>query len=635
MRKFLLLALIALWPALASAQDGTYLHELQQRARELRLAEHPYWHRLLHYRADRFGRGVTSTVDAAVFFAAPEGKRNPQAELDATLASYFDAALRFDEPGQCRTKARYEWLRAKLGFDAARLPPQECPFFQSFYDALNPAAIWLVFAASDLNSPATMYGHTLLRVDTHGQSDDQRLLAHAVNYAAGVTTGNAFSYTLQGLSGGFVGEYSIYRYYERVRQYVRINNRDLWEYPLTLTPDEMQRVIWHLWELRGAGSDYYFFSENCSYMLLSLLEVAREDLALSVEFDNLIPYTIPVDTIRVLRDAGLVGAPGFRPSMARSMAHKFTQLPPPALDWVLAYGRGRATLEDARLTAQPAQMQARMLESANDYLNYRFEAGSAVRTRALPASRAALVARSRLEVSADFSPVPQTLTPPDRGHESSRLSAGLRADERHSSLALRVRGAYHDRLDPPAGYLPGGEIEFFDIGLLAGEKVQLSDLRVVSVQSVMPWDRAFRPVLWQASGGLRRYGTDLYAARHQTELGAYVDGGVGLATGNAERWLLYGFAFGSFDANRDLDRGQGFSAGLRAGLALTWSPAFLQQFETDLLDDIGGGAQPLRRYSLGTHWQVRPQHGVRLLLNALDDGRGAQHSGELRWQLYF
>ena len=67
-------------------------------------------------------------------------------------------------------------------------------------------------------------------------------------------------------------------------------HRDLWEYRLTLTPAELDRLVRHLWELLPTYYDYYFFDENCSYHLLALLEVARPGLRLTDRFHA---WTIP------------------------------------------------------------------------------------------------------------------------------------------------------------------------------------------------------------------------------------------------------------------------------------------------------------------------------------------------------
>ncbi|MCI0749222.1 MAG: DUF4105 domain-containing protein [Nevskiales bacterium] len=637
MRLSLFLAVALTVETVPAAGDAVYLLELQQTARAERLAEQPYWHRLLHYRANRLLPGVTSIVDSPIFFLAPRGKTDPQAELEATLASFFSDALRLEEPTQCRVRARYQWLKERLRFDPTRLPGQTCEFHDQWMAALNPASVAMVFAANDLNSPATMYGHTLLRVDGRGQTPDEPLLAYAVNYAAAVATDrNPVTYTLQGLAGGFVGEYSLYPYYEKVRQYARINHRDLWEYPLDLTPVEQQRLLWHLWEMRGVGSDYFFLTENCSYMLLSLIETAREDLKLTDEFHDPISYTMPVDTLRVLRDAGLLGEPVFRPSLARTLEHKLQDLSVPGVDWVLDYAHGRAGLEDARQSQGEPYDRARLLETTHDYLYLQFQEDPAKREAGLSRARDVLVARSRIPEKAAFSPVPVPSMRPEQGHETSRLDLGVRSDPEHTAAVFRVRAAYHDRLDPPGGYLAGSDLEFMDLAFLvrAGD-VEVAEARLVSVQTVAPWSRAFKPWSWQVNTGLRRFALEALASDPQHRLGFYLDGGAGFAVRPWSNAQAYAHVLGSLDVNRDAGDGYALAGGLRSGLAVQWTGVFTQRLETDWLEPLAGDDGNQCRVHLGTQWQFRPRHGLRLLLNYGAFESSEARSAEWRWQYYF
>lgn len=635
-----LLILLALWSGSAPAAarpDLDYLAQLQAVALDARLADDPYWHRLLHYRPNRLLPGTASTIDDALFFNAAEGKTDPASEMSATLAAFFEDRLIQDEPTQCRFKARFEWLRERLSIDTSRLPAQACALYEEWMRNLDTESIATVFASNDLNSPATMYGHSLLRLDRRGQAADQRLLSYAVNYAASIAEGeNMLTYTVLGISGGFAGQYSVYRYHEKVRQYARINNRDLWEYPVRLTPDEVRHVLWHLWEMRGIGSEYFFFTENCSYMLLALLQTARPGLYLTAEFDLPGLYVIPVDTVRTLRNAGMLDQPEFRPSLARRLQHQLAELSPDQLAWVLAASTQAPNLDDARFQQAIPRDQARMLETAHDRLYFRFAENAVEREQALPAIRTLLTERSRIVATADFTPVPTPETSPDRGHESSRWVAGLRQDAHDSAAAFRVRGAYHDRLDPPAGYLPAGELEFFELGLLArAGEVRVSDFQLVSVQAVSPWDRAFTPLSWQVSGGLRRYGLDGLRADPQGRLGAYVDGGVGAAITVFPSAYLYGFAFGEADGNSELDQDHALAAGLRAGFSWSQHSRFMQQIETDWLGPVSGAAGNRLALRLGSQWQWALNDGVRLSLNYAREAGDEVKGVELSWLHYF
>src|SRR5687768_11453093 len=78
-----MVAAIGLFHPLAAADEvGEEVARLVRVAREKRLAERPMWWRLLHYRSGLFG--VASEVDAGHFFNSPDGKTEPEAELDAT-----------------------------------------------------------------------------------------------------------------------------------------------------------------------------------------------------------------------------------------------------------------------------------------------------------------------------------------------------------------------------------------------------------------------------------------------------------------------------------------------------------------------------------------------------------------------
>ena len=100
---------------MANAISNPYLEELVNLAHQAKLADDREWHLLLHYRENLFG-GHTSEQDDPGFFMSPDGKTDPQAELDATLKQFFSDELvgRSNQPAQCAFIARYHWLRERL-----------------------------------------------------------------------------------------------------------------------------------------------------------------------------------------------------------------------------------------------------------------------------------------------------------------------------------------------------------------------------------------------------------------------------------------------------------------------------------------------------------------------------------------
>src|SRR5262249_37565820 len=215
---------------------------------------------------------------------------------------------------------------SQLGFDPARLKKQTCKRFSEWREALNPGGVTLVFPAAFLNSPTSMYGHTLLRIDAKDQDERTRLLAYAVNFTAATTETNGVIFAIGGVIGTFPGVFSVLPYYLKVREYSDLENRDIWEYELNLTPDEVDRLLMHAWELRSVYFYYYFFDENCAYYLLELLEAARPDLDLTSAFRW---WAIPSDTVRkVVEQKGLLKRTVYRPSNATLIAHRLGFMEP-------------------------------------------------------------------------------------------------------------------------------------------------------------------------------------------------------------------------------------------------------------------------------------------------------------------
>ena len=224
------------------------------------------------------------------------------------------------QPSQCAFIARYQWLKEQLAFDDRRLPRLTCERFQTWYEELHPEAISLIFPSAYMNNPASMFGHTFLRIDRKGQTESTRILAYTINYAARVPADAGLEYVFKGVFGGYHGYFSTVPYYMKVQEYRDIDNRDIWEYSLRFNPGQIRALLMHTWELGSGYFDYYFFKENCAYHILSLLEVADPTLHLT---DQFVFWTIPVDTIRLVTGQNhLVKDITFRPSRSTQVKRK-------------------------------------------------------------------------------------------------------------------------------------------------------------------------------------------------------------------------------------------------------------------------------------------------------------------------
>ncbi|MES1207352.1 MAG: DUF4105 domain-containing protein, partial [Pseudomonadota bacterium] len=308
-RSLLAAVTLALTPA-APPDGAPSVDALVATARSRHLAQTRDWQVLLHYRPG-LGGGWKSQADGLGFFlAGAAGQRDPDAELAASLRAFFARLPADDGHAQCRFPARWDWLQRTLGIDPARAPHPTCRDYDFWRTGISPQAATLVYATAYINSPASMYGHTFLRL-SRATGEGNPLLDYIVNFAADVDTENGVLYALKGLTGGFPGRFYVMPYYVKVQEYSNIESRDLWEYQLSLSPEQVRRLVMHAWETRTTRFDYYFFTRNCSYQLLMLLEVADPSLHLSDQFHGAV---IPADTVRAVRAwPGLVQRTDGRP----------------------------------------------------------------------------------------------------------------------------------------------------------------------------------------------------------------------------------------------------------------------------------------------------------------------------------
>lgn len=548
------------------AQD--YLADLQAAARSAHLASDPQWRALLHYESSLVFRSLRSVADDPGFFNASDGKINPQAELDATLARFFDTKLisPVDQLPQCRFAARYHWLKQQLAFDSTRLPEQDCPRLKTWFDALNPASATLIFPSAYVNSPATMFGHTLLRIDAQSSNEQTRLLDYAINYAAEATDTNGFTFAFKGLTGMYPGVMSNSPYYKKVREYSDMESRDIWEYQLTLTKPEIEQLLRHAWELSATHFDYYFFDENCSYLLLTLIDVARPGLNLAQKFPLAV---IPADTVKaVVETPDLVSKVVFRPSTGTELTFRAKRLNQQNLADAVAITEGR------KLPASLSQStgKAEILEFSDRLLSFRGQAGKIDEADGLPRLHAIQIERSRLPVL-DMPVIPEPVRP-ESGHASARadLYAGYFTGK--AAVSVQMHPAYHELLDQEDGYSRGAQIRFGDVRLIqrTGENGQLVHFLPVDIVSLTPRNDWYTAPSWKVRFGWER------ALGYEQALAPMIAGGPGVAW-DAGGIMSYVLLENQILAQRDLARGWAVGSGALAGAFVDVTSALRVQTE--------------------------------------------------------
>lgn len=606
-----------------------YADTLVAAARGKGLSQDRYWDVLLHYKGDASGR--KSLIDDPRFFLAPDGRVNPDAELEATIKSFFLPVALDEEHPQCRFVARHTWLKEQLRIDDTRLPPVVCAKIDEAFSNINFKSAVLVFPAAHGNGPASMFGHTLVRIDSGFKSD---LLAHAVNYAAKATDTNGFVYAFKGMFGFYKGYYAILPYYEKVKEYNGLEHRDMWEYSLNLSETEIRRMVFHIWELKDIHSDYYFFDENCSFDLLFLLEAARPSVRLTDEFWGRKKFwVLPVDTIRTVRDSGMITEMKYRPSQATRIFFIASKLDSDEQDLALNVAKNKTVPQTVVETERSPGKNKKILDLSAEYLQYEYTTRHLEKDVYLKRFLPVLKARSGLGSTAEDGYDIKPPVPPEQGHHSGRISAalGYQADSVFSEFGWRA--AYHDLLDRDDGYVEGAAINFFDLSAryyFPENRARLQSLHFIDIFSIAPRDRFFKPVSWKMLTGFDRAvmpgGEESLVYRISPGGGlAYRMGGLGLAYGMLESDLNL--------CNKFKDRfsfGIGPSAGLLATITDSWKLNLTAQ---SLFYELGERHRSAR-VSLVQNFSIATNTSIRLSASREKSFDVYQSEVKLTWNTY-
>jgi hypothetical protein len=460
----------------------------------------------------------------------------------------------------------------------------------------------LVFPAAYLNSPSSMFGHTLLRIDQAEASQDKTsLLSYAINFGAYIEgNDNSILYAWKGLAGGYPGLFALVPYQEKLSEYRSLENRDLWEYRLNLTEEETGRMVEHVWELKQIRFDYYFFDENCSYRLLELLQVARPGLDLTSQF----PLTaIPTDTVKAVKQAGLVEKIDYRPSRERELLERAKPLSAEEQQWVLKVSADTSLLQSSAFAALPKERQALVQDAAFRLERYRATGQERDPQRT---QRSFQLLRA---INQNPPPALAIERPglPENGHQSRtwQLGLGSRDDKAYAEYGLRM--AYHDLNDNAYGFPLGAQIEILGLKLrqYEGNDWKLQQLDLATIRSLTPRNELLQPLSWQVTGGLER----VLGKHGDSTLVSHVNGGAGGTWQLGED--LLGFALGTarIEHNNDFASFVAPAAGFDSGLL--WRNR-LGNFSLEAKGDYFTNGEVRRSISLNQQWELSRNLGLRL-----------------------
>ena len=468
------------------------------------LHDSPKWLRLLHYKKDLFGNYI-SEADGKGFFLHKNGKHDPKAELEKSIKVFGSSSTPDNTHAICKFPLRYKWLNQELG-NPWKADFSGCTKYIQFFSKLAAKRASIIFSSYYLTNPNSAFGHTLLRLSRYDDKNETEMLDYGINYAAQAKETNPFLYAVKGLFGGFIGEFAAIPYYYKIREYSDFEFRDLWSYDLKLTFPEVLEMVDHVWELGNTHFDYFYFRENCSYHLLSILEVARPSLHLTDQYDL---YSIPADTIRLLKKEGLIDEGKRRESTYSRLKRLSKNLS--SKDLILAKSiavRPKSTV--ASISSLSHVEAAKILDvsmEAFDYYNFEKILKDDPATK--EAKSHILLARAINPVITDTLPIEkEDLDSPAVSHSPTRFSLSEKYyDKEGKSTRLELRASLHDLLDPQQGSLKEAQLEVGKISFELREqnyhdpKLVFDELTIFNIKNFPEQNFWSSPMSWELDVG--------------------------------------------------------------------------------------------------------------------------------------
>lgn len=444
-----------------------------------------YWLKLLHYYKGK------SRADGENFFLATDGKTNPAAEMNATILAFADPNAQsgwFKYHPQCVFRERFHFLK-EAGL-LANIKERECPEFDEWKKGLNAESLTLVFSSSYPNNPSSLFGHTLLRLNQKNKTND--LLDYAVAFSAMPSQDDiGVVFAFKGMFGGYKGLLEVTKYYTKVNEYNNGESRDLIEYDLNMSEDELNRLVNHLWEIyQTTYFDYFFTDENCSAVLVDILAVPfnLDEVSAHKRW-----YYLPSEMIKVFKAIpGRIKSEHFRPSLKKQLEKKLDKLSKVELIEVRVFGE---TTKELPYNYDQIPVLDGVV-SLLDFTRYRTKDNLTDDQKVM--MRKALLRRSALaqDTSKEVVDYDQN-NRPDLGHEPRKFSLFMRTEEAHSLLGLEFKQGYHDLMSNDAGYDPFSQFDFFTGSLIYDKNLnrlsydQLTLVNLISLHTYKFYDPQF------------------------------------------------------------------------------------------------------------------------------------------------
>ncbi|MCB9061922.1 MAG: DUF4105 domain-containing protein [Halobacteriovoraceae bacterium] len=444
------------------------------------------WKNLYLYKSSLFSRsGFQSKSDEDKFFFSPMGIKDPYAELVEAIKTFQENKKvgHINLEARCAFPARYYTLKKR--WPSLFKNESQCPDLDEWLSRLDTQEVYLVYAGPYPNNPASMFGHTFIRL----RAKRNPLLDYIVGFQASVDPRDGMiSYSIKGITGQYMGFFNLKPYYMNIGLYNNLESRGLWEYKIDFTKEEIQFLLKFIWEIsNNTGFKYYFLDENCSYFLLTLLEAVRPELDIST-FHSLAIH--PIETVKNAKNILVKTKSLYRAPIKKKIIHLYKQL---------SSDEQKIFQKSLKNETKIAQVSSpKVLDLINEYWKYEnYIERTKLDEESKKIMNTALIQRASLKSKSNFIPLKSDLDP-IQIHSPSRISAGFKKNKKSSGETLSYKMGHHGLTDSENGLTRWSFIDFLELQFIrSNNKVQFEKFKLVEILSLEGMDPVFTNISWR------------------------------------------------------------------------------------------------------------------------------------------
>lgn len=452
--------------AAGAPQTDDEVDRLKKKAINEGIYKLPVWSALIH---SENGRANISDPK----FLLSHNNFSLASELNLTI----DFLYRGDSSNVCRFPARYYWLRQNLNIP--ELPLDSCLEVLEFRHKAPIEKISIVFASETVSQPASMLGHSFLKL--RGKNDRGAEVSHAITFYTDINTYNLPKLLFDSLAIGKQGYFALLPYDEMQRRYVDKEQRNLWEYELVLNNFQIELIRLHLLELKHTKLTYFFQKYNCATLLNYVISLTGKPMP-----DNTWWLT-PKDLIKNAQHASLIDS---------------TQIITPSR-WLFRALATQVPLHDQQAIRQQilqGTIDNNFFQSGNEASFIQLELAGAYNQYTYQAEEIndSIWTRNKNAISKikEFSFVSMQLSSNEKNNPintpgNRQVSLSTQNDNGEQSLMLTVLPVSHTLLDDNRGYAAESSLQLFSTTLKAplyGGQLSLDRLVFFDMASLMPYD---------------------------------------------------------------------------------------------------------------------------------------------------